>query len=57
MADYDFIQTPRGRFVYRDMTRQQAEARGYGFHHRSDDGKFLIMSDGITAFAIKADNA
>ena len=28
------------------------EAAGYGFHHESDDGKYLIMANGSRAFAI-----
>ena len=36
------------------MTREQMEAAGYGFHHSSDDGKYLIMGNGTQAFAIAA---
>lgn len=28
------------------------EAAGYGFHHESEDGKYLIMANGSRAFAI-----
>ena len=31
------------------------EAAGYGVHHRSDDGKYLIMGNGKRAFAIAAE--
>ena len=31
------------------------EAVGYGFHHQSDDGKYLIMGNGTRAFAISAE--
>ena len=37
------IQTPRGTFHVTAMSREQIEAAGYGFHHQSDDGKYLIM--------------
>lgn len=46
------IQTPRGSFSITDMTREQMEAAGYGYHHSSDDGKFQIMGNGTQAFAI-----
>ena len=26
------------------------EAAGYGFHHQSDDGKYLIMGNGTRAY-------
>ena len=34
------------------MSREQMEAAGYGFHHESEDGKYLIMANGSRAFAI-----
>ena len=48
------IQTPRGRFYLTDRSREQMEAAGYGFHHQSDDGRYLIMANGTRAFAIPA---
>ena len=30
------------------------EAAGYGFHHQSEDGRYLIMANGTRAFAILA---
>ena len=48
------IQTPRGRFYLTDRSREQMEAAGYGFHHQSEDGKYLIMANGTRAFAIPA---
>ena len=30
------------------------EAAGYGFHHQSEDGRYLIMANGTRAFAIPA---
>jgi len=49
------IQTPRGGFYLCGMTREQMEADGYGFHHASEDGKYLIMANGTQAYAVRAD--
>ena len=49
------IQTPRGSFYLCGMTRTQMEADGYGFHHASEDGKYLIMANGTQAYAVRAD--
>lgn len=46
------IKTPRGSFSLADMTTEQMNAAGYGFHHSSDDGKYHIMGNGTRAFAI-----
>ena len=51
----EHISTPRGSFHVADMTREQMEAAGYGFHHSTDDGKYLIMGNGTQAFAIAAE--
>ena len=51
------IQTPRGTFHVTAMSREQIEAAGYGFHHQSDDGKYLIMGNGTRAFAVAAEQA
>ena len=48
------IQTPRGRFYLTDRSREQMGAAGYGFHHQSEDGRYLIMANGTRAFAIPA---
>ena len=48
------IQTPRGSFYVTAMSREQIEAAGYGFHHQSEDGKYLIMGNGTQAYAIPA---
>ncbi len=48
------VQTPRGSFRITDMTREQMEAAGYGFHHQSEDGKYFIMGNGTNAYAIAA---
>lgn len=47
------VRTPRGTFYVTDMSREQMEAAGYGFHHQSEDGKYLIMANGSRAFAIR----
>lgn len=39
------------------MSREQMEAAGYGFHHESEDGKYLIMANGSRAFAIPSGDA
>lgn len=46
------VTTPRGSFSLTDMTTEQMNAAGYGFHHSSDDGKYHIMGNGTRAFAI-----
>ena len=51
------VRTPRGTFYVTDMSREQMEAAGYGFHHQSDDGKYLIMGNGSRAFAIRSEEA
>ena len=43
------VQTPRGSFQLTAMSREQMEAAGYGVHHISDDGKYLIMGNGTRA--------
>ena len=48
------IQTPRGTFYVTAMSREQMEVTGYGFHHQSEDGRYLIMANGTRAFAIPA---
>ena len=49
------VKTPRGTFHVTAMSREQMEAAGYGFHHQSDDGKYLIMGNGTRAFAVAAE--
>ena len=51
------VRTPRGTFYVTDMSREQMEAAGYGLHHQSDDGKYLIMGNGSRAFAIHNEEA
>lgn len=49
------VSTPRGSFHVANMTREQMESAGYGYHHSTDDGKYLIMGNGTQAFAIAAE--
>lgn len=49
------IKTPRGTFHVTAMSREQIETAGYGFHHQSDDGKYLIMGNVTRAFAVAAE--
>ena len=49
------VSTPRGSFHVANMTREQMEAAGYGYHHSTDDGKYLIMGNGTQAFAIASE--
>jgi antirestriction protein ArdC len=51
------VKTPRGTFHVTAMSREQIEAAGYGFHHQSDDGKYLIMGNETRAFAVAAEQA
>ena len=46
------IDTPRGSFSLTTMTKEQMEQAGYGYHHSSDNGAYLIMGNGTRAFAI-----
>ena len=48
------IRTPRGCFYAADMTVEQMKTAGYGVHHQSDDGKYLIMGNGRIAYAVQA---
>lgn len=49
------IRTPRGSFSVTDMTAEQMWEAGYGLHHTSEDGKYLIMGNGTQAFAVAAE--
>ena len=55
MATQERINTPRGSFCVTNMTREQMKVAGYGVHHQSDDGKYLIMGNGTRAFAVLAE--
>lgn len=47
------VRTPRGSFRLAAMTKQEMEAAGYGYHHQTEDGKYIIMGNGTQAFAVK----
>ena len=49
------IRTPRGSFYVSDMSVEQMKEAGYGLHHQSDDGKYLIMGNSTRAFAVAAE--
>lgn len=49
------IRTPRGSFSVTNMTAEQMREAGYGLHHTSEDGKYLIMGNGTQAFAVAAE--
>ena len=51
------IRTPRGSFSLTSMSVEQMKEAGYGLHHQSDDGKYLVMGNGTRAFAIAAEQA
>ena len=55
METGETVRTPRGSFYVTAMSREQMEAAGYGLHHQSDDGRYLIMGNGTRAFAVLAD--
>ena len=55
METGETVRTPRGSFYVTAMSKEQMEAAGYGFHHQSDDGKYLIMGNGTRAFAVLAE--
>ena len=48
----EMIKTPRGSFYVTSMSREQMEAAGYGMHHSSEDGKYIIMGNGTQAYAV-----
>ena len=55
METGETVRTPRGSFYVTAMSREQMEAAGYGLHHQSDDGKYLIMGNGTRAYAVLAE--
>lgn len=50
----EMIKTPRGSFHVTSMSREQMETAGYGMHHSSEDGKYIIMGNGTQAYAVAA---
>lgn len=51
----EMVKTPRGSFYLTDTSVEQMRAAEYGFHHSTDDGKYLIMSNGTRVFAVTAE--
>ena len=51
----DTVRTPRGSFRLTDLTKEQMEAAGYGFHHASEDGRYQVMANSTRAFAIQTE--
>lgn len=49
------VQTPKGSFYVTAMSREQMEVAGYGLHHQSDDGRYLIIGNGTRVFAMLAE--
>ena len=66
---YDFAQETAEMEAYKDHVREEIAqeaaaagmgneeyaANGYGYHHSSEDGKYLIMGNGTQAYAIAAE--
>ena len=50
----DCVFTPRGCFSVANVSRSRAESMGYFYHHISDDYNYIIVSNGIIAYAIFA---
>lgn len=48
------VTTPRGTFSVTSYNHEQMKALGYGVHHKSKDGTYLIMGNGTRAFAVAA---
>ena len=48
----EIINTPRGSFYVTGLSRDEMVRMGFGYHHSSDDDKYLIMGNGTVAYAI-----
>lgn len=53
IATNKIVRTPRGTFYIAEATKDQMREAGFGYHHSSDDGKWLIMTNGTRAYAIE----
>ena len=49
----NYIRTPRGTFSEVSLSKTEMILLGYGYHHETDDGKYLIMGNGKKAYAIE----
>lgn len=47
------IRTPRGTFFEIALSMDEMRAAGYGVHHASEDGRYLIVTNGSRAYAVK----
>ena len=47
------VQTSRGSFSAVSLSLTEMKELGYGVHHKSEDGLWLIMGDGTRAFAVR----
>lgn len=50
-----YVESPRGLFSETALSVSQMESLGYGEHHRSTEGKYIIMGNGTRAFAVRID--
>lgn len=50
----DVIHTPRGTFFVADANAKQMENAGYGYHHTSSNGKWLVYTNDKRGYAISA---
>lgn len=48
----EIIRTPRGSFTVTSLNREEMGSLGYSYHHHSDDGQLLIMTNVQRAFAV-----
>lgn len=48
-----YVESPRGLFSETALSVSQMESLGYGEHHRSTEGKYIIMGNGTRAFAVR----
>lgn len=48
----EMVRTPRGSFYLADATYGEMKARGFGEHHRTDDGLYAIMTANNKAYAV-----
>lgn len=53
----EMIHTPRGDFSVVVLSQEDMEALGYGVHHSSKDGRYLIMGNGTCAYAVQKDTS
>ena len=52
----EMIHTQRGDFSVVVLSQDDMEVLGYGIHHISKDGRYLIMGNGTCAYAVQKDS-